>query len=95
MGQKTYTIRCTVSCDACQGSGRVTNPVWQRFFVETRDQKDPDEEAWARANGLSSAVEIGHEEDWCNACEGDGQVVRDVSLWDALTDLGVTLRVRN
>lgn len=90
MSKKQYLIVCQEPCQTCNGAGVVANPLWVRLYAEERQGgKEIDENEWARANGFDSAKAMGPEEHQCQDCEGEGKLTSQVSLADALVDLGV------
>ena len=86
---KTYRIQSIEICERCGGCGVMSNPLWQRFFAETKNSSAPDEDGWARENGYNSAADMGREAETCSECEGAGKITSCVPLEDALRELGV------
>lgn len=111
---KEFTVKCTETCQACNGSGLLPEPDWVEFdaFLHSlRKEVDADSgtafdeqtaerqfEFW-REHGYqvsdwnSFATALPPETIECDSCFGEGIIVNDVSLVDALAELGVSAEV--
>jgi hypothetical protein len=89
-----YTVSCTSPCTECGGARVVANPLWQKFYADTKTEKDPDPDAWARAHGYANAMAMGREEEICGECDGLGYFQYQVPLADALMALGLKVEAQ-
>lgn len=84
MDRKYYVIE-EKACPTCHGDGYLQNPLWKEFFEEERRRGNLTPEEFFDELGYGEPPE---EEYVCPACNGEGGIIRRVSLKAALFMLG-------
>lgn len=95
---KYYKVICEESCPVCSGSGILVNPIWREIWkdFDAFKKQYPDSaifndewlSRWASEKGYWSVDELGTEEKACSSCSGKGRATHEVSLQEALLELG-------
>lgn len=95
---KYFKVTCEETCQACSGSGVITNllyrKMWKDFDVFKKASlvdtylSDEWQEEWAVKNGYGSADAMGSQEEQCSDCNGEGRISKEVALDEALKELG-------
>lgn len=91
----TYVVKRFCVCPDCDGLGVVEHPWWTKYW-ECHDRllSDDDLRSWFQEEcGLYPFDEIPGEERACPECDGYGRIEDEISLVDALKELGIVTEV--
>ena len=90
-----FLVKRIETCPKCLGKKVVQNPLWEEFWAKHSLEAPPSDEEmkkWFRENGYGNALEmridgLPDEEQICGECEGEGKIVSEVELLDAINEL--------
>ena len=93
-----YTVTCSKKCNRCNGEGMIINPVHENMETHVRkwtkknspvllaDQKTVADE-WFRKHHFDCDNKWPPARIICRKCSGDGILITEVSLEEALQDM--------
>lgn len=99
MESAKYFVKKVEVCDACHGEKWVQHPAWVEYFEEHKGNPNTSLEYdrnWFEEHGWINAVGYCFETDTdglpdemiiCRSCEGEGEIVSEVSLLEILPEL--------
>jgi DnaJ-class molecular chaperone len=103
MAEATYFVKKVTVCTRCEGKGEVEHPAWTEYWKEHEANSDmtlEEDIAWFEAHGWLNAAGFRWDCDadgipndivTCGDCEGEGEIVSEVNLLDALAELSIAL----
>jgi hypothetical protein len=83
-----YRITKISPCPKCNGDCWIQNPAWEQYYEEFGPQGAPTEKEQVTWFLDHWYTDLPDEEVPCWVCEGEGQIVTEVSLRQALEDIG-------
>jgi len=84
-----YRITKISPCPKCNGDCWIQNPAWEQYYEEFGPQGAPTEKEQVTWFLDHWYTDLPDEEVPCWVCEGEGQIVTEVSLRQALEDIGI------
>lgn len=86
-----YLIKKVRTCPVCNGKKAVQHPAWEEYWKEHAGKPlmtAKEDRRWFEAHGWSSGYcRIPYEEIPCGECDGEGELISEVDLQEALPDL--------
>jgi len=93
-----FMLKKVESCQACEGKGMVPHIAWIEYWKDNAKKQpmtlDQDRD-WFREHGWEFLISQGHgipEEECCAECEGNGQIITECDLLDAIPELYTALK---
>lgn len=88
-----YLVTKIEICPKCEGRKMVQHPAWAEYWAEN-ENKQPmsleEDRKWFSEHGWDLYVNkdgVPEEEEYCNECEGAGELESEVDLLEVLPDI--------
>lgn len=88
-----YLVKKIATCKECMGRGMIDHPLWVRYGEYITRRKETglemiDYESWfSYYHGIYESREIPPEEINCVECDGEGEIIEEITLQQALKEI--------